>query len=277
MKGNPQNKNLDFGGHFALGGLGFLVGLLFILMASPSLAGSVYCTNCSTKWTQTMDRATNLQQLARLSDQLVQEISQTEQQIRMVQQNIERYQNMVQNTQNLGPEVLTQLSGEYRRLGNLYSEIETRRGDLEAMRRAYKDMYPSYGDLSDEQGGKYQQRWQTWSAEVDRANRATLEQSGRQLKDLQEADSYDSNIQQLLNSPQGRMEAIQAGNQLTAIQLQEARELRALMATSLQEQAAVNAKREKVEQAREEQYQRLFKPRETPVNPHNAKGVVNRY
>ena len=217
-----------------------------------------------------MDRATNLQQLARLSDQLVQEISQTEQQIRMVQQNIERYQNMVQNTQNLGPEVLTQLSGEYRRLGNLYSEIETRRGDLEAMRRAYKDMYPSYGD-------QYQQRWQTWSAEVDRANKATLEQSGRQLKDLQEADSYDSNIQQLLNSPQGRMEAIQAGNQLTAIQLQEARELRALMATSLQEQAAVNAKREKVEQAREEQYQRLFKPRETPVNPHNAKGVVNRY
>lgn len=248
-----------------------LILALFILCAAPnSFAGSVYCTNCSTQWTQSMDRVTNLQQLARLSDQLVQEISQTEQQIRMVQQNIERYQNMVQNTKNLGPEVLTQLAGEYRRLGNLYSEIETRRGDLEAMRRAYKDMYPSYDDLSDEQGSKYQQRWQTWSAEVDRANRATLEQSGRQLKDLQEADSYNSTIQHLLNSPQGRMEAIQAGNQLTAIQLQEARELRALMATSLQEQAAVNAKREKVEQAREEQYQRLFKPREKILSPRSV-------
>ena len=244
--------------------------IFFLLMASPSFAYTVYCTNCSTQWVQAMERATNLQQLAKLADQLVQEVSQTEQQIRMVQQNIERYQNMIQNTKNLGPEVLSQLSGEFRRLGNLYSEIETRRGDMEAMRRAYRDMYPSYGGLSDEQGGKYQQRWQAWSAEVDRANRSTLEQSGRQLKDLQEADKYDSTIQRLLNSPQGRMEAIQAGNQLTAIQLQEARELRALMATSLQEQAAVNAKREKIEQAREEQYQRLFKPRETPVNPRGS-------
>ena len=243
---------------------------LFTFTSAPSFGLSVYCTNCSNEWVQMMERVTNLQELANLSDQLVQEISQTEQQITMVRQNIERYQNMTQNTKNLSPEALTQLSGEYRRLGNLYSQIETRRGDLDAMRRAYKDLYPSYGDLSDAQGSGYQRRWQEWSSEVDRANRSTMEQSGRQLKDLQEADKYDSTIQQLLTTPQGRMEAMQAGNQLTAMQLQEARELRALMATSLQEQAAVNAKKEKIEQAREEQYQRLFKPRETPVNPRSA-------
>ena len=247
------------------------LGLLIILMASPSHALSMYCTNCSNEWVQMMERVTNLQELANLSDQLVQEISQTEQQITMVRQNIERYENMTKNTNNLSPEMLSQLSGEYRRLGNLYQQVESRRGDIDAMRRAYSEMYPSYSDISTEQGAKYQQRWQTWSADVDRANRSTMEQSGRQLKDLQEADKYDSNIQQLLNTPQGRMEAIQAGNQLTALQLQEARELRALMATSMQEQSVVNAKKEKTDQAREEQYQRLFKPREAPVSPHAAK------
>lgn len=250
--------------------LGFFGVFITFFMASTSHAWSVYCTNCSTQWMQAMDRVTNLEQLANLADQLVQEISQTEQQIRMVQQNIERYQNMVQNTKNLGQDVLSQLSGEFKRLGSLYQQLETRRGDMDAMRRAYKDLYPSYGGLADEQGRRYQQRWQTWSEEVDRANRTTMEQSGRQLKELQEAEKYDSAIQQLLTSPQGRMEAIQAGNQLTALQLQEARELRALTATALQEQAAVNAKREKIEQAREEQYQRLFKPRERLVDHHNV-------
>lgn len=217
-----------------------------------------------------MERVTNLQELANLSDQLVQEISQTEQQITMVRQNIERYENMTKNTNNLSPEMLSQLSGEYRRLGNLYQQVESRRGDIDAMRRAYSEMYPSYSDISTEQGAKYQQRWQTWSSDVDRANRSTMEQSGRQLKDLQEADKYDSNIQQLLNTPQGRMEAIQAGNQLTALQLQEARELRALMATSMQEQSVVNAKKEKIDQAREEQYQRLFKSRDNILSPKSV-------
>ena len=249
--------------------------LLFILtvvcmFATPAHALTVTCTNCSNMFLQALDRATNMEQLSTLISEYHESITQTAQQIRMVQQNIERYQNMVQNTKNLGQDVLSQLSGEFRRLGNLYQQLETRRGDMDAMRRAYKDMYPSYSSLADEQGRQYQQRWQNWSAEVDRANRATMEQSGRQLKELQEADRYDSNIQRLLTTPKGRMEAIQAGNQLTAIQLQEARELRALMATALQEQAAVNAKQEKMEQAKEEQFQRLFKPRETPVNPHNV-------
>lgn len=246
----------------------FFAFTFFIFMASPSYARSGYCTNCSEKWTQALDRVTNVQQLAKLADQLVQEVSQTEQQIRMVKQNIERYQNMLQNTKSMDASVLSQLSGEYRRLGSLYRDIETRRGDLSAMRRMYKDMYPDYGAQADEQGRKYQQRWEQWSGEVDRATRSTLEQSGRQLQDLQEADRFDGQIRQLLTTPQGRMEAMQAGNQLAAIQLQEARELRALMATALQEQSAVNAKQEKTDQARQEQYERLFKPRGQKLDPH---------
>ena len=214
-----------------------------------------------------MERVTSLEQLAKLAGQLEEALTQTEQQIRMVEQNIERYQNMVKNTKNLGQDVLSRLSGEFKRLGDLYQSMETRRGDIDAMRRAYKDMYPSFDNMAEEQGARYQERWQQWSSEVDRATRSTMEQSGRQLKDLQDASSYDSNIQKLLNTPEGRMEAIQAGNQLTAMQLQEARELRGLMATALQEQATVNAKAEKLEQAREEQRQRLMSPRATPVNP----------
>lgn len=246
----------------------FSVAFIFFLMASPLEAKTVFCVNCSTSIMQLMDRVTNLSQLSTALDQYVENVSQTEQQIRMVQQNIEQYSNMLQNTKSLNPEALLQLQGEYRRLGNLYNEIETRSGDIGAMRKAYEDLYPSFGQVTE---GAYTQKQAQWSQEVDRSNSTVFQQTGRQLKDLQQADTFDRRVNELLNNPKGRMEAIQATNQLNAMQLQEARELRALLATALQAQATSSAKQEKIEQARQEQYEELFKPREKKVNPENAK------
>ncbi|MEZ6855125.1 P-type conjugative transfer protein TrbJ, partial [Halodesulfovibrio aestuarii] len=63
----------------------------------------------------------------------------------------------------------------------------------------------------------------------------------------------------LLSTPKGRMEAIQAGNKLAAIQIKEAQETRALMATYLQQEMARTQKKEKVEQVQEEAKRRLLK------------------
>jgi len=54
------------------------------------------------------------------------------------------------------------------------------------------------------------------------------------------------------------MEAIQAGNKLAAIQIKEAQETRALMATYLQQEMAKTQKREKIEQVQEEAKRKLY-------------------
>lgn len=84
------------------------------------------------------------------------------------------------------------------------------------------------------------------------------------------ASEKASQVRSLLSSPTGRMQAIQAGNQLTAMQLQEAQELRMLLATAVQEQAVVNAKQEKISQAEQEHMRQVFRPRENPVDPRKA-------
>lgn len=58
----------------------------------------VYCTNCSDRVTQAIEKATSLEQLKTLLKEYDEAIEQTAAQLQMVQQNIEQYTNMVQNT-----------------------------------------------------------------------------------------------------------------------------------------------------------------------------------
>jgi P-type conjugative transfer protein TrbJ len=128
-------------------------------------------------------------------------------------------------------------------------------------------VYPAFGSTIHELGHNYE----NWSSQVDRTNQALTELSAIQLGDLtgqDEAREYDERINTLLTTPEGRMQAIQAGNQLAAMQLQEARELRALLATAAQEEAAFNAKQEKLNQAAEEHRRSVFEPR-ARMDPRN--------
>ena len=65
------------------------------------------------------------------------------------------------------------------------------------------------------------------------------------------------NVQEL--TPDGQMRAIQAGNQLSALQVQEARQLRELMATQVQSQLASQMKAEKESQMAEEAWRDTIK------------------
>lgn len=224
-----------------------------VFSALEGHAYSGYCTNCSEKWVQLLDRITNVQQLTTAMDHYAEGVRQTTQQIRMVQQNIEQYQNMLQNTKNLNPSLLSSIAGDFRRLGELQRQLKLQRGDLESMQRVYQEMYPGYDGMTKQTNQQYQERWKQWSAESDRAYQATFQATGRQLQDLQgNADEFDRQVQQLLNTPEGRMEALQAANQLAALQLRESREMRSVMNTYIQAQIQAASKAEQEQQARRE-------------------------
>ena len=67
-----------------------LVLALFCLAAEAS-AKTVYCTNCSTKMTQAVEKATSVEQLRMLLREYDESIQQTAAQLQMVQQNIDQY------------------------------------------------------------------------------------------------------------------------------------------------------------------------------------------
>ena len=62
----------------------------------------------------------------------------------------------------------------------------------------------------------------------------------------------------LLDTPEGQQQALMAANQLAALQIQEARQLRELIATKVQSDLASQTKREKEDQMGEELHRQML-------------------
>ena len=236
----------------------FIFVILFAL-ASVNLAEAktVYCTNCSTRTTQAIEKATSIDQLKTLAKQYAEEMEQTEAQLRMVQQNIEQYANMLQNTKQLNPNLRAKLKDSFIQMAMQQTALKTQRGDIQALSEIFAQAYPDYAELSGmvtsgSGQDEYREQWDNWAKEINRASEATFQLSGAQLEELQ-ADSatFDQYIDDLLNTPEGQMQALQSGNQLAALQLRENRQLRGLMATSIQSGITQDMKNQKEREASE--------------------------
>ncbi len=228
-----------------------------VLLALPAGAEAIVCSNCSNVFVQALERITSLEQLQTLTSQYSEAIQQTAQQIQMVQ-------NMIQNTASLPGNVKSQLAGQFTNLASLTSTLKTQRGEMTALAEVFNTLFPEQSEFADLAGAspaeiaaanqKYRDHWDTWSSSVDQASEATFQLSGQQLQELQDTGELENYINGLLQSPDGQMQAIQAGNQLATIQIQEARQLRELMATTTQSSLASQMKAEKISQMEMEQW-----------------------
>jgi P-type conjugative transfer protein TrbJ len=244
--------------------------LVLLLHTAPANALTVTCTNCSNMIMQALERITNMEQLSTLANDYQESITQTAQQIRMVQQNIEQYQNMLQNTMRLPETLLNELKGNLTRLAHLSNNLNTLRGDIAGLGQIFLNLFPEqslFGDLagaSKEQmqqaNARYEAEWDKWAETVDKASQATFQLSGQQLADLQQdPEQFQQYIDDLLSTPEGQQQALMAGNQLAAIQVQEARQLRELMATQTQSALASQMKAEKESQMAQELWRDMNK------------------
>ncbi|GAB6194286.1 P-type conjugative transfer protein TrbJ [Desulfocastanea catecholica] len=227
------------------------------LLTLPAPAKAIYCSNCSNVFVQALERVTNLKELETLTSQYAEALQQTAQQIEMVQ-------NMIQNTASLPGNIKAQLAGQLRDLASLTGTLKTQRGEMTALAEVFNTLFPEQSEFADLAGAspaeiaaanqKYRNHYDTWSSSVDQASEATFQLSGHQLQELQDTGELENYINSLLQSPDGQMKAIQAGNQLATIQIQEARQLRELMATKTQSSLASQMKAEKISQMEMEQW-----------------------
>lgn len=241
----------------------FLCFLAFVLLAvNSSAAYTVYCTNCSDRVTQAIEKATSLEQLKTLLKEYDEAIQQTAAQLQMVQQNIEQYTNMVQNTVMLPAHLISKVSGELSKVGQITGTLNTLRNDVAGLGNVFDGLYQTQDefkklaglpkDMLSQGGATYRTNWDSWSRRVDESTRATFQLSGSQLKDLEESGELEAYMNELLSTPDGQQKALMAGNQLAALQIQEARQLRELIATKVQSDLAGQVKAEKGEQFSEE-------------------------
>lgn len=237
--------------------------LSFVFLTNTASAYTVYCTNCSDKFTQAIERVTNLEQLQSMLKAYDEYVMQTMQQVEMVRQNVEQYTNMIQNTVQLPQNLINEVTSNFQKLAQVTNTLSTLRGDVSALGQIHQSLYMGQDGLRgivstapkqmSQHNQQYRQEWDKWSRRVDDASKATFQLSGAQLQEMQQDSSkFQSYINDLLSTPDGQQKAIMAGNQLAALQIQEMRQLRELMATQAQSQLASQEKNEKEAQMSEE-------------------------
>jgi len=232
-------------------------------LSTPAWSETVYCWNCSNQWTQTMDRITNLEELSNAVKTYHEAIEQTQQQIQILQTTIRQYENMLKNTTNLPQNILGEMRGTFGQLAQLTNRLNLQKGDYLAMGQVFDEIYPGLDIIKGLAGGDsdmtVDEVWQKWSAEVDRSALATFQVTGTQLRDMAEnSEDLDNQISRLLSTPEGQMQALQSGNSLAAIQIDELRQLRMLMATNIQMSTQMAMKDEKREQLSQEQIDHIM-------------------
>ena len=237
--------------------------LCWLALAAPAYAGTIYCTNCSSSAMQALERAIADSQLAELKTAYDQYVQQTAAQLQMVQQNIEQYANMVQNTVQLPANLIGEISGELSKLGKITGTLNTLRNDITGMAGVFDELYRTRDELkelanmpkellSGEGSTRYEGYWDNWSKRVDDAAKSTFQLSASQLQELENSGQLEDYINRLLSTPDGQQKAIMAGNQLAALQIQESRQLRELVATKFQSDLSEQQRRQRQEQLAEE-------------------------
>jgi type IV secretion system protein TrbJ len=226
-----------------------ILALICSLTAQRVSAATMYCANCSTVLQQMFEYINAMEQTS-------QQMEQTSQQIAMVQ-------NMMKNTARLATGQQTQYANQLSQLAHLTNQLNTQRGEYSQIAQVYQGLFPSQSNMNSlatssnptAANQQYQALSQQMTQEVDARTMATYQVSAKQLQDLQNAGALENHINGLLQTPEGQMQAVQAGNQLASLQLTEQRQLRELLATQAQAQAAAQAEREKKDQMKRSWWQ----------------------
>ncbi|WP_081434623.1 P-type conjugative transfer protein TrbJ [Maridesulfovibrio salexigens] len=236
----------------------FILIVVMLMNSAPASAMTVTCTNCSDKILQMLERVTNIEQLESMYRTYAEEMMQTQQQIMMVKQNIDQYVNMVKNTIRLPFAIKNSVIRDFKQLASLTMGLRETVADIDVLGGVYHAAYPNFNSAKElvglpasEVNPQYYEYYSKWSGRVDEATEATFKLSGQQLKEISESEEFDSYIDDLLSTPEGRMQALEAANQLSSIQISEMRKLRALMAMHIQNQAQIQQKKEKIDQIQE--------------------------
>ena len=219
-----------------------------VTISYPAPAPAVFCSNCSTVFQQALEYATQLKELAELVTQTQEAIKQTEMEIK--------------NLEKLGKDLRDNPLETLLDLANKTSKLNTYRAEENVLAQIFNELFPEQSMFADLAGAsaseidaankKYQKHYDEWSKAIDQATQATFQLSGRQLKDMEESGELRGYLENLLNKPEGHMQAIQAGNQLAALQIQEIRQFRELAATQAQSEITQQMKQEKQEEMRKE-------------------------
>lgn len=142
----------------------------------------------------------------------------------MIQNQINQYQMMIQNTLSLGDPVLKPLGDTLRTLASVYYQGQSLMYRVQNLDSQFGHMYPGYQSYLYSMGqgtSTFSNRYQSWSDRNNEGIRSSLKATGMVIEDGESAESMLNRVALRSATAGGQKQAIQAGNEIATMQVQE--------------------------------------------------------
>lgn len=196
---------------------------LGILIASvpPATAGII--ANISTETTQLLNYAQLLAQYIRQGEQLSQEILQL--------------QEMVRNGRALPNQIFGSVTADLSQLAAIVQGGQALAYSMGNLDSEFRSRFPGYGYTA----GAYYRDYRVWSQTSLDTTLSTLRAAGLQGQQLQSEQTVLAALRTMASSADGRMQAIEVGNQISEQTVEQLMKLRQLMLVDIQSKQAFQA------------------------------------
>lgn len=212
-------------------GVALVFGASAPLLYAPK-AQAFTCVTCAQEWTQIMN---NIELVAQYEKQVQQYATQLQE----LQTAMSQYQNMVTQGLALPDQVWNSVTGDMQKLVSVYQGGKQIAHSLSNIDQQFKQSFAGYGDYVNKlKGGNFDmsQKYEQWATGGFDNARTAIKAAGAQVSMFEGEDQVMSRLLSRSQSAQGRMQAIQVGNEIAAQQVQQMQKLRELIAaqTTLQ-------------------------------------------
>lgn len=196
------------------------------LHTSPASALTIYCTNCSTTFQQAIQTAKDIETALSTAATL--------------QNQIQQYNDMLKQGLSLPSSMFNRMTGDLRQLQSLYQQSKALSGGLTDFDTRFRNQfrgYDSYLAQSGKSSSYMADNYRRWNEQGFDSMRTAMRASGMNVSSIADEDAVMAQLVQRSQTAQGRMQAIQAGNEIAAQQVQQMQKLRQLMNTQIQSQS----------------------------------------
>lgn len=218
------------------------------LYIAPSPAYAIYCSNCSTFYQQMFEYAEQVNTALNTAEQL--------------QTQIQQYQNMLTQGSGLPNSMFGSIAADLKSVVNIYQRSQALGRHIQNMDAQFNTAYPGFEDYLAQAAisGEVQtrDRYERWSEQGRDNVRSAL---GAAHINTSTFESEDAQLERMMARSQnaaGRMQAIQAGNEIASQNVQQLQKLRDLVATQINMQGNYLAQewdRKAASEAAEQQFE----------------------
>lgn len=229
----------------------------YVVAPSPAQALTVYCTNCSTVFSQALQLARDIETAINTWEQL--------------QTQIQQYENMLKQGLSLPSSMFNRMTSDLQRLQSLYQQSKSLAGSLSNFDERFREQFGDYSRYLSQNGqnpGYMTANYKRWSEQGFDAMRVAMQASGQNVSAIASEDAMLAQLVARSQNAAGRMQAIQVGNEIAAQQVQQLQKLRQMLDAQIQSQSmwyAQQIERQTIDDAFREQY------RSAPVQNSAAK------